>query len=65
MNQTLQLYTWWIYIGLGHGKGLPHKIILLEDGEVVTWSEPHIGEAEGYSWCGPVDEFRKAFRRRY
>ncbi len=49
------------YIG-SNGPHIPHTVISGAAQEVVTWSDPDPDEENGgWSWMGPLEDFRKEF----
>lgn len=59
---VIQPGSWMIYRGPGAGRGFRHKVLEIENGWVVTWSEstPRF-DGGGHSWYGPLADFLKHF----
>jgi len=60
---TLAQGQWWIYRGLGAGKGVRHVVVQVRREEVITWSVPLDGEVGGWTWRGPVSAFLTQFTK--
>lgn len=62
MSAKLERGQAWLYVGGTDDEKLPHLVLSISDGEVVTWSQPvNRKDVGGFSWLGPVPDFLKQF----
>jgi hypothetical protein len=56
-------HKWFVYVGPGDGVGAKHMLLSTDGGDAVTWSVPvNNGIIGGWSWMGPISEFKKQFQ---
>ncbi len=69
MTEPIRQGQVWVCMFPKEESGIKHVVTSAYQNEVTTWSQPFpndIGSMEqgiaGFSWLGPVEDFRKCFR---